>query len=486
MSTPTLKRKSDDSVSDINNEVQDTKSHKSDVKDISLSGQIDDNVWKTKLGVEDLSTVDNHVQINILHTVDGMSNNDVYIPSQISDRVIKISTQSGDGRTVRIQGSDSFPNVETLDLGDGLVLPRYNHVDIPAEFEENPFAAFIMNKHKDIKKEIGAVVFVSAFANRSNDQSGDTMIKMLSEPSSEAATEMIPYRDIGRIVYPSLHNLSMTMYQHYGLQAGIQSLGTMSHLDGELSLFIRDVGDWISGQTMKIMQQFLRFPKVKVLRLCLWERVYGPHRQGYEPVSEDFVATVFGDISVILNGLFGHKDQKWTCLERIELDLLSECANSSVPLKPLLKHYFPKEEWFQVIKQSPNLKSIGHWNKTRLSYVKNRARLSIDPFIYSLEIEYPLQRKFRNDYKEQIATIIKNSASECPIDKKTIYLLVKKCEKCECCKFYSFSRFVDYSKPYPEISEQCEADRLYDKEQAKAEAQAEAQAQAKAEATSSN
>ena len=425
-----------------------------EVRYVSLSGKVKDDDWKKAIylftlekknrfsfskKIEDsewesinLSELASNIRLSVSHSVTGMSSNELYVPPQLADRIIEIRASSQDGRTVHILGADRFPNLKSLHLDDGLILPRYNDVDIPIEFEERAHSSYIMNKHKEIKNNIGNIVFISAFANRSADQNGDKMIEALKD--TEKTTTLIPYKDIGRLVYPVLHDLDMTMYQHYGWCAGSQTLGTLSHLDGELSLFIRDVGDWIDQRCIEVMHKFIRFPNVKVLRLRYWDQCYGPHRQNLRDVSENRVAMTWADIRRILKGFFGHVDQMWNELERIEFDVASECSHSRVPLKFVLKYYFPKDEWMNVIRHSPKLNAIGYWERQGNDYIDDLERLSLEPFIYSLELRYPMDPWSRRK-DAQIHKIIESAKETCPIKPETIEELTKKCTVCTCCTF---------------------------------------------------
>jgi hypothetical protein len=419
-----------------------------------------DQVWKRALQLDDWSQVPKNVQFEVVYTPE--SSHSVVIPQELAEQIVKLTCFS-DRRTMHIEGASRLPNLTSLILTDALVLPRFPEVVIPVEFcaqNNRCYASYITNNQDSEKGQVEPLI------GEAKDEDAET-------------NQLLPYKDVGRLMYPVLHDLEMGMYQLYGLHAGIQSLGTMSHLDGTLSLFVRDVGSWLHS-SVDTMHQFLRFPNVKVLRLRYWQKCRNPYGQvaSAENVSEESVAYTWNDIRLLLHGLFGNYEQRWSSLERIELDLLSEvgtsgCSGSSnsgdsnnpsvqdgaVPLKYVLLHYFPRHEWSTVIDRSPKLNSIGYWCRfpDQFPAAVNRklAEIAVAPFLYSLEVQGKGdERRRRND--QQIQTILQNSAAVATVDKNIVRRLVRKCDvSCrDCCRFGNFQKFKDYSKTWQEWQEE--------------------------------
>ncbi len=339
---------------------------------VVLTGHVTDADWCKALKVESLDLYNNPKPITVSHSADG--SNSLYIPLTLQDKISKISTTSRDGRTVDMPNLSCLPNLTVLKLCGGLLLPRHSEVQMPNEFESQGRAdnsAFVQSKHITVPiGQMNRALIIQGYAPQSVPHQSVEAAQV-----SEAQRTML-FTAVGKTVFPQLHDLELTMYQHYGWHTGIQSLGTMSHIDGTLTLFIRDVGNWIGHREVEIMQRYWRFPRVKKLSLRFWSDVYGP-RSSSSINHPSLLGYLWGDIGRLLQGMFGHVDQVWSELQTIQLDLLSETEASSVSLADVMMHHFQYDAWYQALRRSPNLRTVTTLNSPKVA----------NPFAYAMAVQ---------------------------------------------------------------------------------------------------
>lgn len=305
---------------------------------------------------------------------------ELYIPERFQHQILSITTHDpDDGRTIDIKGGTRYPNLYSLHIDGGLVLPRHEEVLVPSVFSQ------LYSAYKPVGEKSSSDYTAKELQSVLLEFFYFSMPSAIQRLIVEYTPTLIPYQDIGRLTYPNIKNLYMHMYQNLGWHTGIQTLGTMSHLDGELSLWIHDNQNLFWSQEVALMQQFCRFPHVKLLRIRVWIHTSGSHATSGDRLED--IQSIWQFMKRLFQGLFGHYDQMWHELKRIEFDICSEWHSASLPMKQLWT-FFPFDEWLLVLKRSPQLSNIGYWERDHQSQwqttIEEETYNNIGMFLYAL------------------------------------------------------------------------------------------------------